>query len=127
MCLRPDGWAVDLDEQSEVYHIQLPRSGFVEMTLDGSYRPDTGSPFATVNDRKRAIGSWLRRGFAEEVAEREVSFFQARETPRGVAAVLRWNSYVGNPPGPFLIDTVPEPDVGAGTLGIGSFSIMPNK
>lgn len=103
----PEGWRANLGEHSDVRYILVPKTGFVEMTVDGAYRPDTGTPFATNDNRKNAVQTWVKAGIPEEVADREVSYFYSREEGQGTAAVCRWHNDPGN--GPFFVCADDEP------------------
>lgn len=88
-----NGWEALLEENSEIHNILVPKTGHVELTVDGAYRPDTGTPFSTVESRKEAEKSWTGRGFDPEFAEKAVSYFYSREEGNGTVAVGRWFSY----------------------------------
>lgn len=92
-----DGWIVQTAENPQTFHIALPGSGYVELTDDGDYRPETGTPFSTVKTRKQAEKSWTKRGYDPAFAQKAVSFFQSRNEREGVASVVRWyNSRTGS-------------------------------
>ena len=90
--LTEDGWSAKVGENSYVLHILLPEPGYAELTCDGAYRPDTGTPFSTVKTRKAAEQSWISRGFSPKFAEKAVSYLHSREEGKGTAAVVRWYS-----------------------------------
>ena len=103
---------------TEILEIPLPPTGYPIPTMDGIYRPDTGTPFATVtiHDRKEAIKKWSEAGYDRDTTERELSRFTRREGDwKGLAAVHRYN---GKGLGPFAVyldddfDTVHK-DVGS--------------
>jgi len=70
--------------------ILVPETGYVEMTCDGLYRPDTGTPFSTAKSRERAEKSLTDRGFSPDFARKAVSYFYSRNEGEGTAAVVRW-------------------------------------
>ncbi|MBL7160909.1 MAG: hypothetical protein ISS93_03620 [Candidatus Aenigmarchaeota archaeon] len=114
-----DGWKANLGEHSDVRYILVPKTGFTEMTVDGAYRPDTGTPFATNESRKKAVQTWVKAGIPEEIAGKEVSYFYSREEGQGTAAGGRWRN---NPEdGPFYVYAVYEP--GLWSSNIGSFPV----
>lgn len=95
--IRPEGfekgenrWSAKLGENSNIRYITIPETGYVELTVDGPYRPDTGTPFSTVSTRKEAEKSWTKRGFDPEFARKAVSRFWSREEGQGTASVGRW-------------------------------------
>jgi hypothetical protein len=90
--LTEDGWSAIIGEDSDVRHILIPEPGYAELTCDGAYRPDTGTPFSTAKTRKAAEQSWIERGFSPEFAEKAVSYLHSREEGKGTAAVVRWCS-----------------------------------
>ena len=49
-----DEWKANLGDESKVKNILVPETGYVEKTCDGAYRPDTGTPFSTVDNRKKS-------------------------------------------------------------------------
>lgn len=81
-----DEWEVLLSEDSREFHIFLPPDGYVIPTMDGLYRPDTGAPFATVENRKEAIRLIEKSGL---YGENEVSYWR-RAKEIEISAVRRW-------------------------------------
>jgi len=112
-----EGWRLLLGEDSELYCILVPESGYVELTDNGAYRPDTGTPFSTLKTRKEDERSWIKRGFSQEFAEKAVSCFYSREEGRGTSAVVRWFDYTDN--GRFNVGADYGPN--GRSLGVGSF------
>jgi len=99
----PSGWEADLREGSEEFYVFLPADGFVIPTIDGLYRPDTGTPFATEEDKGRAT-MLLERACLDG---KEASYFWRSHWERGVYAVSR-RHYPSH--GPFAIHVKAEPD-----------------
>jgi len=92
-------WEITDGKHTERIRLLLPPAGFVVPTRDGLYRFDTGTPFATIRKRKKAIREWVKFEYKPEVAEREISYFEPGEPRSGKAAVLR----LYNNQGPFSI------------------------
>jgi hypothetical protein len=86
-----DGWKAIIGKDSQDHYIMVPRNGYVELTNDGAYRPDTGTPFSTAGSREMAERSWISRGFGPELARDAAAYFFRREG-KGVAVVYRWCS-----------------------------------
>ena len=73
----------------EEHYILVPAPGYVELTNDGAYNPETGTPFST-DTRAKAEKSWTNRGFSPTFAKLAVSYFYSRKEGEGTAAVYRW-------------------------------------
>jgi hypothetical protein len=103
---RAEGWQALAGEGSDEMYICLPPEGFVIPTIDGLYRPDTGTPFATEGDREKAVRLLESAGLN---GRKEVSYFWGKPLYKGgVCAVShrRYPSYYG----PFAIHVGAEPD-----------------
>jgi hypothetical protein len=109
-----DGWKAAIGEDGFV-HILVPESGYVEMTCDGLYRPDTGTPYSTTNNRAKSEKSLTDRGFSPEFAKLAVSYFYSREEGKGTAAVVRWFSKADD--GRFDVSADYDPDYGFPDIG----------
>jgi hypothetical protein len=70
-----DCWDAKIGPDSEVKHIVIPSSGYVPLTCDGAFRPDTGTPFTTVKTREEAEQSWIKRGYTPEFAHKAAARF----------------------------------------------------
>ena len=92
----------------EEKYILVPNSGYVELTNDGSYNPETGTPFSTLETREDAEQSWINRGFSQQFARLAVSYFCSREEGDGTGAVSR--GYFNFDFGRFFVDAVDGPD-----------------
>ncbi|HLD41860.1 MAG TPA: hypothetical protein VJB06_02400 [archaeon] len=91
----------------EDHFILVQETGYVELTVDGAYRPDTGSPFSTVETRQEAEQSWIKRGFVPEFAERAVGCFYSRKEEGGTSSVVRWFDDLGS--GRFILKADDNP------------------
>jgi len=78
-------WEVLLSESSEETNIFLPPRGFVVPTTDGLYRPDTGTPFATEEERREAVKLLDAAGLN---GDEEASYFWPKSDKSGVCAVF---------------------------------------
>ncbi len=83
------GWEAKVGDDSEVHYILVPKSGYVEMTVDGAYHPRLGIPFATLPRKEAAIMSWIKKGFDPGFAANAVSFFYSRAEGEGTTPVVR--------------------------------------
>ena len=72
----------------EPHYILLPEPGYIELTVDGLLRPDTGTPFSTVETKGEAVASFMARKFPYEFARRAVSYFCSRDEEQGTASVI---------------------------------------
>jgi len=119
-----DKWEAKLGEESDEKFILIPESGYVERTVDGAYRPDTGTPFSTVNTRKAAEQSWIDKGYSKDFAEKAVSYFFSREENRGTSAVGRW--YYDGDGGRFGVRADGSPVVRVPSVGSLAMSRQPS-
>ena len=55
--------------------VRLPPSGWVVMTDNGMYDPETGTPFETTEKKEDAIASMVSGGISEQFALKNVSSF----------------------------------------------------
>jgi hypothetical protein len=108
-------WQARLGPKSDVRHILVPAPGYVALTCDGSYRPDTGTPFTTVKSRTEAEKSWIDRGYSPEFANKAVSYFYSRNENEGMAAV--WRRFSGGDYGRFVVFAVRNPDFRSSDIG----------
>lgn len=101
----------------EPHRILIPETGYVEHTVDGAYRPDTGTPFSTVPTREEAEESWVKKGFPPEIARKAVSYFWRMEgkVEKGIAFVTR--DYYDDEEGPFSITVDYDPWFSSITVG----------
>lgn len=90
-------WEALLREDSAEAYIFLPPEGFAVPTVDGLYRPDTGTPFATEKDKDKAIRILNRAGLD---GKKEASYFWRIGENKGVYSVTRQN--IGYD-GPFVV------------------------
>ncbi|MBN1896800.1 MAG: hypothetical protein JW789_03700 [Candidatus Aenigmarchaeota archaeon] len=117
-------WVAKIGPDSEVKHIIIPSSGYVQLTCDGAFRPDTGTPFSTVKLRPDAVKSWIDAGYSPEFAEKAVTHFYCRHEGKGTTSVGRWNK--GDHYGQFNLYAVYDPDYGGtdfGSLALESISV----
>lgn len=118
-----DGYEAVPGPHSRSVDMIVPKTGYVELTSEGSYRPDTGTPFSTVETRAEAVKSWTRRGFDEQFAEETVStwFCGDEGCEHGTYAVIRWADSPDRPyerrGGPFDICAELKPDFFQKTVG----------
>jgi len=105
---RIGGWTAVIGKNSDVKHVLIPGPGYVQWTVDGAYRPDTGAPWSTSPKKAIAEKSWTRRGFPPEIARMASSMFLCRKEGEGTAAVGR--SYNDPRDGPFTINAYLRPD-----------------
>jgi len=102
-----DGWEARMQEGSEECHIFLPPSGYVIPTCDGLYRPDTGTPFATMNDRNKAM-DLLPHTFVL-IREYPSYFRRARKPQQGKTCAVSHRNR-GSRYGHYAIDVRAAPD-----------------
>jgi hypothetical protein len=105
---RIGGWTAIIGKNSYVKDVLIPGPGYVERTVDGAYRPDTGTPWSTSPKKAVAAKSWTRRGFSPEFARMASSMFLCRKEGEGTAAVGR--SCNDPRDGPFTINAYLRPD-----------------
>jgi len=79
-------WETLLHEDSEQAYIFLPPDGFVIPTVEGLYRPETGTPFATEKDRKKALKLLNKAGLDNK---KDASYFWRSRRTEGVCCVIR--------------------------------------
>jgi hypothetical protein len=114
---KKDGvWRAKTGPDSDVKHILIPGSGYVPLTCDGAYRPDTGTPFTTVRMRPDAVKSWTDRGYSPEFAQKAVTHFYCKHEGKGTTSVGRWNK--GDHYGQFNTYAVFDPDYGGPEFGL---------
>jgi hypothetical protein len=120
--IRPEGfekkngiWQAKLGQDSDLKHITIPASGYVALTCDGSYRPDTGTPFKTVPTRAEAEKSWTDAGYTSEFAKKSVSYFYSMDEGKGTASVFRWCN--DGAFGRFYVDARNVPDIRDSDIG----------
>lgn len=98
-----EGRKAFLCEDSQEVYIFLPPEGFVIPTVDGLYRLDAGTPFATEKDKEKAITLLNKAGLD---GEREASYFYRNDRNEGVCCVIRQHlDYYG----PFTVFVSIEP------------------
>lgn len=112
---REGGWTASLQESSEELYVDLPPAGFVVLTMDGLYRPDTGTPFATEHYPGRVIRQLQEVGLE---GEEYLSFFLPQSRGRGTYAVCRWS--LADSLGPFSVFVLDSPDLCIDRLGVRS-------
>lgn len=109
-------WEVVAGDESEQFPSFLPGPGWVELTNDGAFMPESGSalrprgvPFSTVRDKEAAIRSWTDAGFTKQLAEKAASYIWTRDDGRRGAYSV---SILLNHPvsGTYAIDITKKPD-----------------
>ena len=112
--IKPAGyeWSATGDEE---HFILIPETGYIELTVDGFLRPDTGTPFSTVETKEEAEASFLAKGFPPKLARMVASLFESREEGEGTASVIcGYNSVRGD--GRFNIDAASSPESSTTTI-----------
>lgn len=104
--IRPAGYEWSVTGGKE-YLILIPEPGYTELTVDGLLRPDTGTPFSTVETREEAEASFMARRFPLQLARMAVSYFESREEGEGISSVIC--GYINDRDGRFSIDVSNDP------------------
>jgi hypothetical protein len=94
----PLGFENDQILGGQDHYILLPADGWVKRTMDGLYRPDTGTPFETTPNKEEAVESLaellaktknISIEAARSLAQRDVSYFWGRSEGSEASAVVR--------------------------------------